>query len=80
MDHRVITSERIDLVGDLPALFDWCQLVDDDVLGGRQHSPDSIGSPVVASMQGNSAPAVGEQLGRHQTESVGRTGDKYPGY
>jgi hypothetical protein len=80
VDHRVITSERIDLLGDLPALFDACQVADDDMLGGRQHPPGVIGSLVVASMQGNSVPVVGEQLGRHQTESVGRTGDQYSGH
>ena len=43
VDHGVVTSEHVGLIGNLTGLFDVGQVPDDDVLGCREPSTSVIG-------------------------------------
>jgi hypothetical protein len=70
VDHRVISTERVRLLGCEPHPCDARQVAHHDVLGCRQPAAGIGGANVVASMQGDRVAALGEQLRRHQPQPV----------
>ena len=78
MDHGVVASERVGLIGNQAGFFDAGQVPDDDVLGCREPLTSVTGALIVARVQRDRVADMGKQLGRHQPEPVARTSDQNP--
>ena len=65
MDHGVVTSEHVGLIGNLTGLSDAGQVPDDDVFGCRKPSTSVAGALIVARMQSDRVADVSKQLGGH---------------
>ena len=68
--------ERVDLGRQVLRRGDAREVADDDGFGLGQGLLGVRGAGVVARMQDDLVPLIGEKLADHQAETVGRTGDE----
>ena len=75
--HRVVVAEGVDLPGDLPHVVDGGQVADDDGVRAGQAGAGVGGPGLAAGVQGDLVAVLEQQLGGHQAQAVGGTGDEY---
>src|ERR1700733_8564217 len=76
VNNAIERTERVDLGGDLLGGGDRGEISDDDSFGLGQGLFGVRRARVVARMQDNLMALIGKIPANHQTETIGRTGDK----
>ena len=76
VNDGVESAERVDLGRQVLRRGDARKVADDDRFGLGQGLFGVRGAGVVARMQDDLVPLIGEKLADHQSETVGRTGDE----